>query len=78
MRNIALELAIAVAEVSENKNRFRQNLNQAKELYKKYLGTDQSNQDTKNKDFKVILPPGTDLDKGEIYDIETGETLGRL
>ncbi|MCR6515329.1 hypothetical protein M4I33_10665 [Clostridium sp. LY3-2] len=75
MKDIALELAIAVAEVSENKNRFRQNLNQAKELYKKYLGTDQSNQDTINKNLKVILPPGIDLDKGEIYDIETGETI---
>ena len=28
--------------------------------------------------FDNIIPLGTDIDNGEIYDIETGETVGEL
>ena len=40
--------------------------------------TDQSSQDTQEINLKDILPPGMDLDNGEIYDIETGETVKEL
>lgn len=42
------------------------------------LGTDQSNQSTNETIFKNILPPKTDLDNGEVYDINTGETIREL
>ena len=44
------------------------------EIKRECIGTDQSNQCTQEINLKDILPPGMDLDNGEIYDIETGET----
>ncbi|HII4461066.1 hypothetical protein P6O24_04325 [Clostridium perfringens] len=48
------------------------------EIKREYIGTDQSNQCTQEINLKDILPPGMDLDNGEIYDIETGETVKEL
>lgn len=48
------------------------------EIKREYTGTDQSNQCTQEINLKDILPPGMDLDNGEIYDIETGETVKEL
>lgn len=45
------------------------------EIKRECIGTDQSNQCTQEINLKDILPPGMDLDNGEIYDIETGETV---
>ncbi|MDU5040025.1 MAG: hypothetical protein E6239_10430 [Clostridium perfringens] len=48
------------------------------EIKRECIGTDQSNQCTQEINLKDILPPGMDLDNGEIYDIETGETVKEL
>lgn len=48
------------------------------EIKREYTGTDQSNQCTQEFKLNHILPPGMDLDNGEIYDIETGETVKEL
>ncbi|WP_283696601.1 hypothetical protein [Clostridium perfringens] len=48
------------------------------EVKRECIGTDQSNQCTQEINLKDILPPGMDLDNGEIYDIETGETVKEL
>lgn len=48
------------------------------EIKRECQGTDQSNQSTQEINLKDILPPGMDLDNGEIYDIETGETVKEL
>ncbi|AOY53671.1 hypothetical protein [Clostridium perfringens] len=48
------------------------------EIKREYQGTDQSSQGTQEINLKDILPPGMDLDNGEIYDIETGETVKEL
>ncbi|HII4414705.1 TPA: hypothetical protein ACY4RM_001698 [Clostridium perfringens] len=48
------------------------------EIKRECIGTDQSNQCTQEINLKDILPPGMDLDNGEIYDIETGETVKKL
>ncbi|EJT5934022.1 hypothetical protein N2W41_001748 [Clostridium perfringens] len=48
------------------------------EIKREYRGTDQSSQGTQEINLKDILPPGMDLDNGEIYDIETGETVKEL
>lgn len=42
------------------------------------IGTDQSNQCTQETIYKDIISPKYDLDNGEIYDIETGETVKEL
>ncbi|EPB8150138.1 hypothetical protein ACRTAB_000487 [Clostridium perfringens] len=49
-----------------------------KEIKTEYQGTDQSSQGTQEINLKDILPLGMDLDNGEIYDIETGETVKEL
>lgn len=49
-----------------------------KELKKECLGVDQNNQSTLKITFKDILPPGTDLDNGEVYDEITGKTIKEL
>ena len=48
------------------------------EIKREYQGTDQSSQGTQEINLKDILPPGMDLDNGEIYDIETGEIVKEL
>ncbi|ELC8418765.1 hypothetical protein DMN31_03955 [Clostridium perfringens] len=48
------------------------------EIKREYQGTDQSSQGTQEINLKDILPLGMDLDNGEIYDIETGETVKEL
>ncbi|MDZ4994013.1 hypothetical protein GNF80_13700 [Clostridium perfringens] len=48
------------------------------EIKRECIGTDQSNQCTQEFKLNHILPPGMDLDNGEIYDIETGETVKEL
>lgn len=48
------------------------------EIKRECIGTDQSNQGTQEINLKDILPLGMDLDNGEIYDIETGETVKEL
>ncbi|EOU1669133.1 hypothetical protein C0L85_05385 [Clostridium perfringens] len=48
------------------------------EIKRECQDTDQSSQDTQEINLKDILPPGMDLDNGEIYDIETGETVKEL
>lgn len=48
------------------------------EIKRECIGTDQSNQCTQEINLKDILPPGMDLDNGEIYDIGTGETVKEL
>ena len=48
------------------------------EIKRECQGTDQSSQGTQEINLKDILPPGTDLDNGELYDRETGETVKEL
>ena len=48
------------------------------EIKRECQDTDQSSQDTQEINLKDILPPGMDLDNGEIYDIETGEIVKEL
>ncbi|MDU7069435.1 MAG: hypothetical protein E6343_15875, partial [Clostridium perfringens] len=48
------------------------------EIKRECIGTDQSNQCTQKYKLNHILPPGTDLDNGVIYDKETGETVKEL
>lgn len=48
------------------------------EIKRECIGTDQSNQCTQEFKLNHILPPGMDLDNGEIYDIKTGETIKEL
>lgn len=48
------------------------------EIKRECQDTDQSSQDTQEINLKDILPPGMDLDNGEIYDIGTGETVKEL
>ena len=48
------------------------------ELKRECIGTDQSSQDTQEFKLNHILPSGTDLDNGVIYDTETGETIKEL
>lgn len=57
-------------------------IRKAKELYKEQLkekthnSTDQSKSyELDTKTTETIIPPGTDLDNNEIYDIETGQTI---
>ncbi|SQB61595.1 Uncharacterised protein [Clostridium perfringens] len=48
------------------------------EITRECIGTDQSNQCTQETIYKDIISPKYDLDNGEIYDIETGETVKEL
>lgn len=48
------------------------------EIKRECIGTDQSNQCTPKTIYKDIISPKYDLDNGEIYDIETGETVKEL
>ena len=48
------------------------------EIKRECQDTDQSSQDTQEINLKDILPPKYDLDNGELYDRETGETVKEL
>ncbi|HBI6897938.1 TPA: hypothetical protein K8N32_001586 [Clostridium perfringens] len=48
------------------------------EIKREYIGTDQSNQCTQETIYKDIISPKYDLDNGELYDRETGETVKEL
>lgn len=48
------------------------------EIKRECIGTDQSNQCTHETIYKEIISPKYDLDNGELYDIETGETVKEL
>ena len=48
------------------------------EIKRECIGTDQSNQCTQETIYKDIISPKYDLDNGEIYNIETGETIKEL
>lgn len=48
------------------------------EVKRECIGTDQSNQCTQETIYKDIISSKYDLDNGEIYDIETGETVKEL
>lgn len=45
------------------------------DLKKECLGVDQNNQSTNKIMFDDIVPLGTDLDNGELYDEITGKTI---
>lgn len=45
------------------------------DLKKECLGVDQNNQSTNKIMFDDIVPLGTDLDNGELYDKITGKTI---
>lgn len=71
----AFEMAKELARIALESNIPVQDLI---EEYKKVhsLATTQENEPTKT--IEDIIPPGADLDNGEIYDIETGVTIGEL
>lgn len=48
------------------------------EIKRECIGTDQSNQCTQETIYKDIISPKYDLDNGELYDRETGETVKEL
>lgn len=48
------------------------------EIKRECQGTDQSSQDTQETIYKDIISPKYDLDNGEIYDRDTGETIRTL
>jgi len=58
-------------------------IRQAKEIYKDKLEkapslTDQSIVNEHNKTFNDIIPLGTDIDNGQVYDKLTGNTIREL
>lgn len=54
-------------------------LRQVKEMYEKaHSLTDQSIENEPIKPLNKIIPLGTDLDNGEIYNLETGQTVKEL
>lgn len=48
------------------------------EIKREYIGTDQSNQCTHETIYKDIISLKYDLDNGELYDRDTGETVRTL
>ena len=48
------------------------------EKIKGYKESDQTIPSNHNKTINDIVPPGTDLDNGEIFDIESGQPIGEL
>ena len=48
------------------------------EIKRECIGTDQSNQCTQETIYKDIISSKYDLDNGELYDRETGETVKEL
>ena len=51
---------------------------EALEIVKGYEDCDQTDPSNHSKMIKDIIPPGTDLDNDQLYDIETGQTIRDL
>ena len=51
---------------------------EALEIVKGYKESDQTIPSNHSKTIKDIIPPGTDLDNDQLYDIESGETIRDL
>lgn len=51
---------------------------EALEIVKGYKESDQTIPSNQQKTINNIIPPGTDLDNGEIFDIESGQTIRDL
>lgn len=76
-----LEIAEETKRLTMEGLEFQAALRQAKEMYKEktHNSTDQSKSyELDTKTTETIIPPGTDLDNDEIYDIKTGQTLRGL
>lgn len=80
--NKALEVAKEVENIKLNTDIDISTEDMAKlvsEQYKKaHNSTDQSKSYELSKTINISIPPGTDLDNGEIYDKKTGETIKDL
>ena len=76
----ALKLSKEVARLVLDKNlTIREAERIVLEKYKKaHSLTDQSIENKHTKTFNDIIPPGTDIDNNEIYDIESGQTIRDL
>ncbi|MGG7057565.1 hypothetical protein ACQPUZ_04635 [Clostridium tertium] len=76
MSNRELEIAKEIEEIALAHNISTLELI---EQYKKAQSlTDQDKGKEHNKTINDIIPLGIDLDNGEIYDIETGQTIREL
>lgn len=82
---LLLEMAEETKRLTMEGLEFQAALRQTKEMYKEQLkekthnSTDQSKSyELDTKTTETIIPPGTDLDNNEIYDIKTGQTIGEL
>lgn len=53
-------------------------LEEALEIVKGYEDSYHTNPSTQYKMIKDIIPPGTDLDNDQLYDIESGQTIRDL
>ena len=51
---------------------------EALEIVKGYKESDQTIPSNHSKMIKDIIPPGTDLDNDQLYDIESGQTIRDL
>ena len=51
---------------------------EAIEKVKALHSTDQDKSKEHNEYFENIIPPGTDIDNGEVYNLSTGETIKDL
>lgn len=51
---------------------------EALEIVKGYKESDQTIPSNQYKMIKNIIPPGTDLDNDQLYDIESGQTIRDL
>ncbi|MGG7215397.1 hypothetical protein ACQPUY_17635, partial [Clostridium nigeriense] len=72
-------MAKEVARIYPKKKDYKEAYREVVEQYKKaHNSTDQSKSYEHNKRINDIIPLGIDLDNGEIYDIETGQTIREL
>ena len=78
MENKELEMAKEVVRIYEEQKSYKEAYREVEEMYKKSCSSPGSirNNDTKTTD--CIISDLEDIDNGEIYDIETGETIGEL
>lgn len=76
--NKELEMAKEVARIYLEITDYSEALTKVEEMYKKVQtqATTQGNEHTKT--FNDIIPLGTDLDNGEVYNESTGETVKEL
>ena len=74
-----LEMAKEVERLVLEGMKFEEAYYTTLEIYKETRNTaDQSNSYENKKTFNDIIPPGTDLDNGEVYNESTGETVKEL